>query len=150
MTTQREDTPQDGTATGKPLRVEMWVFFAVMLFFLIVGTSYAVVTGGESVGTWALLLLVGMYGMVGVYLFLVGRKVDPRPEDQPRADVEEHAGEVGVFSPHSWWPLVLGVGVTLVFGGVAMGWWLTGLGFVVSLVGLVGQTFEFSRGQHAH
>lgn len=150
MSSQREDTPREDTATGKPLRVEMWLFFAVMAFFLIVGIVYAAVTGGEPVGTWALLLLVGLYGMVGVYLFLVGRKVDPRPEDDPLADVDQHPGEIGVFAPHSWWPLVLGVAVTLVFGGVAMGWWITGLGFAVGLVGLVGHTYEFSRGQHAH
>ena len=31
---------------------------------------------------------------------------------------------------------MLGIAVTLVFGGVALGWWITGLGFVVGIFGV--------------
>lgn len=151
MSTEREHThAASSEESHKPLRVEMWIFLILGVFFLVVGAVYAIVTDGEPVGSWALLLLVGLYGMVGIYLFLVGRRVDRRPEDDPLAEVEDHAGEVGVYAPHSWWPLILGVAVTLVFAGVAVGWWMTGIGFAVGLVGLVGHTYEFSRGQHAH
>jgi hypothetical protein len=40
--------------------------------------------------------------------------------------------------------------VTLGFLGPAVGWWMTGLGLIVALVGLAGQMYEFNRGIHAH
>lgn len=134
----------------KPMRVEMWTFLAGVIFFLPVALIYGFWSGWEPVGTVALFLLVGLYGLAGGYLALVARRVDPRPEDNPTSDVDEHAGEIGVYSPHSWWPLVLGVAAALAFAGVAVGWWLFGIGLAVGVIGLVGQTFEFSRGPHAH
>ncbi len=149
----REDERAPGEPSEehpKPLRVEMGVFIIGVVFFLPVGVIYGITSRWEPVGTVSLLLLVGLYGLAGSYLWLVGRRVDPRPEDHPTMDVDEHAGEVGVFSPHSWWPLVLGVAVALVFAGIAVGWWMVGIGFAVGFIGLVGQTYEFSRGPHAH
>lgn len=134
----------------KPLRVEMLLFFTGVAFFLPVALIYGFTSGWEPVGSAGFLLLVGLYGLVGAYLWLTGRRVDPRPEDNPVSDVDEHAGEIGVYSPHSWWPLVLGVAAALVFAGVAIEWWIAGIGGVVAVIGLVGQTYEFSRGQHAH
>ncbi len=133
-----------------PLRVEMWTFLAGVVFFLIVALIYGVWSSWEPVGTVALLLLTGLYGLSGAYLAILARRVDPRPEDNPVSDVEDHAGEIGVFSPHSWWPLVLGIAAALAFAGIAVGWWMFGLGLVVAAIGLAGQTFEFSRGPHAH
>lgn len=143
-------TEQNERTSHKTLGVEKWLFLAGIAFFLPVGLVYGLVTDWEPVGSWTLLLLCGLYGMVGAYLWLLSRSVDPRPEDDPHADVEDHAGELGVYSPHSWWPLVAGVAVTLVFGGVAIGWWVTGIGVVVGIIAIVGFTYEFSRGQHAH
>ena len=142
----------DDEPMGKkpPLHVETILFAAAIVFFLPVGLIYGWVSGWEPVGSVSLLLLCGMFGLAGGYLWLLGRRVDPRPEDNPTANIEDRAGEVGVFSPHSWWPLVLGIAAALVFLGVAIGWWVTGIGVLVAVVGLIGQLFEFSRGQHAH
>nr|WP_324651399.1 cytochrome c oxidase subunit 4 [Georgenia sp. H159] len=132
------------------MRVEKWTFLAGVVFFLPVALLYGFWSSWEPVGTVALLLLVGLYGLAGGYLALLARRVDPRPEDNPTSDVDEHAGEMGVYSPHSWWPLVLGVAAALAFAGIAVGWWVFGIGVAVGVVGLIGQTFEFSRGPHAH
>ncbi|WP_127128003.1 cytochrome c oxidase subunit 4 [Georgenia sp. SYP-B2076] len=132
------------------MHVETILFGASVIFFLPVGLIYGYVADWEPVGTVSLLLLCGMFGLSGGYLWLLGRRVDPRPEDNPTANIEDRAGEVGVFSPHSWWPLVLGLGAALAFAGLALGYWVTGLGVLVAVIGLVGQLFEFSRGQHAH
>ncbi len=148
---ERDRAPGEPSAEHpKPLRVEMWTFIAGIAFFLPVSLIYGIWSDWEAVGTVALFLLVGLYGLTGFYLMLTGRRVDPRPEDNPTSDVQDHAGEIGVFSPHSWWPLVLGVGATLAFAGVAIGWWLFGIGLAVVALGLVGQVLEFSRGTHAH
>ena len=60
------------------------------------------------------------------------------------------AGDQGVFSPWSWWPLVIGAAAALVFAGLAVGWWLAAIGGGLAVIGLTGWVFEFSRGQHAH
>lgn len=135
----------------KPLSVEMWIFIIVgFAFFLPVGLIYGITSSWEPIGSVSLLLLVGLYGLSGSYLFLLRRRVDPRPEDNPLSDVDEHAGEIGVYAPHSWWPLVLGLATALAFAGIAIGWWMFGLGLALAIIGLIGQTYEFSRGQHAH
>jgi hypothetical protein len=36
------------------------------------------------------------------------------------------------------------------FLGLAVGWWVLYIGFILGVIGLVGWVFEFSRGQHAH
>lgn len=134
----------------KPLRTEAYLFAGSAGIFLVLGAIYAYLTQIEPVGVVALLLLGGLGGLVGVYLWVLGNRVDPRPEDNPLAEIEEGAGEIGVFSPWSWWPLVLGIAVALVFLGLALGFWISGIGAVVGVIGLVGLLFEFSRGQHAH
>ena len=148
---ERDRAPGEPSADHpKPMSVEKWTFALGMVFFLPVALIYGFWSGWEPVGSVALFLLVGLYGLSGLYLFLVARRVDPRPEDNPVSDVADHAGEIGVYAPHSWWPLVLGLAAALAFAGIAIGWWLFGLGLVVAAIGLVGQTYEFSRGQHAH
>lgn len=137
-------------ATPRPMRVEMLLFLLLALFFLPVTIFYGVMSDWEPIGVTALGLLVGLNLLVGAYLWLVSRRIDFRAEDDPLGEVADHAGEIGTFSPHTWWPLVLGVAATLVFLGVAVAWWVTGLGFVLAIIGLVGNTFEFSRGIHKH
>ena len=133
------------------MKTEVKVFAALVPFFLLVSAIYAYFTNfSEWVGIIGLFLTAMAAAWIAVYLWLQGRRTDPRPEDNPVSDVDEHAGELGVYSPHSWWPLVLGFAVALVFAGVAVGWWMVGIGFAVALIGLVGQTYEFSRGPHAH
>jgi hypothetical protein len=134
----------------RPMRVEVLLFSAWILFFIPVAIIYMWLSDAEPVGTVGLFLLGGMFAFSGGYLWLTARRIDQRPEDDPRGEIEDRAGEVGTFSPHSWAPLVIGIGTMLAFLGLAFGWWLTGIGAVVALVGLAGQLTEFSRGQHKH
>ncbi|MFC7406066.1 cytochrome c oxidase subunit 4 [Georgenia alba] len=135
---------------SKPLAIEAWLFLAGVFAFIPVAVIYGFVADWEPVGTTGLFLLAALSALAGGYLWITGRRIDMRPEDNPTADIDERAGEVGVFSPHSWWPLVLGIATTLGFLGLAIGWWMVGLGMFIGLVGLVGLLFEFYRGQHAH
>ncbi len=147
----QESQPEESGKTRRPMSVEMWSFLGLAGFFIPVTVLYAVWSDFEPVGTTALLLLVGMWGMVGFFLSLQSRKVDPRPEDDPAARIEDHpTNDYGFFAPFSWWPFVLGIAVTLVFLGLAAGWWIFGLGLALAVVGVVGHAFEFNRGPHAH
>lgn len=141
------DLPHGGR---KPLRTEALLFVGAAVLFAVIAVIYGLLTTWEPVGSTALFLLAGLGGLTGIYLLVLGNRIDPRPEDDPFADIEDGAGEVGVFSPWSWWPLVLGIAVALLFLGLAVGAWVAALGAVLGIIGLVGQIYEFSRGQHAH
>ncbi len=132
------------------MNVTIKLFGAGVLFFLPVGLIYALWSQFEPVGSLAIPLLGGLVGMIAAYLALVARRVDPGPEDDPEGEIEDGAGDQGVYSPWSWWPLVLGAAAAIAFAGLAVGWWLFYLGGALGVIGLVGWVFEFSRGQHAH
>ena len=133
------------------MKVETWLFGAGVLFFAPVGIVYGVLTSWqEPVGPVALLLTGGLAVLIGLYLFLTSRRIDPRPEDDPTAPIEAAAGEYGFFSPHSWWPLPLAAAAATMFLGLAVGWWLVWIGAGFGALALVGWVFEYWRGAHAH
>lgn len=155
MTTEHAGGPQRPHQPSKRTRpamfVETMLFFGLVAFFVIVGVAYGMLTGwAEPVGAVALLLVAALCGLVGFFFWMIGRRMTPRLEDDPLATIAQGAGEYGEFSPHSWWPLVLGLAAAIVFLGVAVGWWICVFGVVLGIIGLVGLLFEFSRGQHAH
>ncbi len=132
------------------MKFEARIFLYLTPFFLAVSAWYGWWSEFEPVGTLALLLVAGLVGMIGAYLAHVARNIDTRPEDDPYGEIEQGAGEQGVFSPGSWWPVACAAAAAVVFLGLAVGWWLVGVGCVLGLIALVGWVFEFSRGQHAH
>ncbi|HTU09136.1 MAG TPA: cytochrome c oxidase subunit 4, partial [Trebonia sp.] len=74
----------------------------------------------------------------------------PRPEDNPEGEIVEGTGEVGFFSPHSWWPLFLGFSGAVAFVGVAFGWWMVLIGMLMVLFSSIGFVFEYYRGHYSH
>ena len=155
MTTQQTAGPdrniKASSKTRPPMFLETVVFGAGVPVFTAIAIIYGFLTEfTEPVGFIGLLLLAGLAGLVAFFLFVTGRTIDARPEDDPLGTIESAAGEYGEFSPHSWWPFVLGLGAAVTFFGVAVGWWVSGIGAVIGAIGLVGLIFEFSRGQHAH
>ena len=83
-------------------------------------------------------------------MLFTGRRLPRRPEDDPAGEIEEGAGEFGFFSPHSWWPLFVGLAAATVALGVAFGWWLFLIGALALLLSVVGFVFEYYRGHYAH
>jgi Cytochrome c oxidase subunit IV len=154
MTQQTAGPDRKVKASSKsrpPMFLETVVFGAGVPVFVALAIIYGLLTNfTEPVGFIGLLLLGGLAGLVGFFLFITGRTIDARPEDDPLGTIESAAGEYGEFSPHSWWPFVLGLGAATVFFGVAVGWWISGVGAIIGAIGLIGLIFEFSRGQHAH
>jgi len=132
------------------VKIETNLFFWLAPFFLVVTAVYALMSDFEPVGSVCLLLLVGLSGMIAAYLRVTARQMDARPEDDPHGEIEQGAGDQGIFAPWSWWPLVLAFAASICFLGLAVGWWVFYIGAAVSVIALVGWVFEFSRGQHAH
>jgi len=133
------------------VKIETTLFGAGVFFFIPLAIIYGIVTSWhEPVGASALFLTGGLALLIGLFLWITSRRIDPRPEDDASADISEGAGEQGVFAPYSWWPLPVGVAAALVFAGLALGWWLVGIGIVFGAIALVGWVYEFYRGEHAH
>ncbi|QCB93398.1 cytochrome c oxidase subunit 4 [Cellulomonas shaoxiangyii] len=132
------------------MKFEARLFLYGVMFFIPVGLIYAFWSGGEPVGTVGIPLVGGLVGMIGGYLALLARRIDARPEDDELGEIEQGAGNQGVFSPWSWWPLVIGLAAAVAFLAMAVGWWLMVPAVALGAIGLVGWVFEFSRGQHAH
>lgn len=133
------------------MKTETTLFGAGVFFFAPLAVVYGIVTTwNEPVGTSALFLTAGLALLIGLFLWITSRRIDPRPEDDGSADISEGAGEQGVFPPFSWWPLPLAAAAALAFTGLAVGWWLVGIATVVGAIALVGWVFEFYRGEHAH
>ncbi len=133
------------------MTVEKWLFSAGAIVFIPIGLIYGWLTKWhEPVGAAGILLTGGLAAMIGGYLFVTARRLDPRPEDNPYARVQDHEGEQGFFSPWSWWPLPLAASAALVFLGVAVGWWVSIIGAGIGVLALVGWVYEYYRGAHAH
>ena len=71
-------------------------------------------------------------------------------EDDKDAEIIDGAGEIGFYSPHSWWPLALAASCAVAFVGLPIGWWLVILGGLLSLLSVVGWVFEYYRGEFKH
>ncbi|MEL7974703.1 cytochrome c oxidase subunit 4 [Isoptericola sp. F-RaC21] len=133
------------------MKIEIKLFLFLAPFFVLVGVIYGFVTHfQEPVGFLGIPLVGALVAMVGAYLALTARRIDPRPEDDEEGEIEQGAGDQGVYSPWSWWPLVIAGAAAIAFLGLAVGWWVLYIGFILGVIGLVGWVFEFSRGQHAH
>lgn len=132
------------------MKVEFKLFAVIGVFFVVVGVVYGVVTDwSEPVGPFGLLLCAALSALIGFYLWETGRKLDPRPEDDPSAPISAAEGEYGFFSPHSWWPLPLAASAAIVFLGLAVGWWLFIIGMCLATLATIGWTYEYFRGDHA-
>ncbi len=74
-----------------------------------------------------------------------------QPIAKPRKAVAaEGTGEQGFFSPHSWWPLFLGLSAATAFLGFAIGWWLFLIGMLFTVFAAIGFVFEYYRGNFSH
>lgn len=131
------------------MKVEAWTFGGLGIFFFITSFVYWFMSH-EPAGTAALIMTDLLVFMIGGYLALISRKMDPRPEDRKDGEIPEGAGELGFFPPHSLWPLLCALTFALVILGPVFGWWLTGLGFGFGAFAVMGWVFEYYRGEHAH
>ena len=132
------------------MKIETMVFGIGVFFFTPIAVIYGLLSNWEWVGTVGLFLLVGLSALTASYLWITGRRIDERPEDNPQGEIPEGAGEQGMFSPHSWWPLPLALSGAIVFSGLAFGWWMVYVGIALGAVSLVGWVYEYYRGAHAH
>jgi hypothetical protein len=131
------------------VKAEAWIFGALTIFCALVTPVYWFMSK-DPTGTTALILTFFLVLMIGGYLALIARRIDPRPEDKAEGEIAEGAGELGFFPPQSKWPLFVAMTFCLVILGPVFGWWLMVLGFLFGAYTLTGLVYEYYRGDHAH
>ncbi|MGH4010772.1 MAG: cytochrome c oxidase subunit 4 [Pseudonocardiaceae bacterium] len=129
------------------MRVEARIFEINTAFFFLSAVVYGLWSAGEPVGTTALILTGGLTLILGTYFRFVSRRVRMRPEDNVDAEVSDGAGELGFFSPGSYWPVAMALAASVVGFALAFNqWWLVTIGMVVVLLTVGGLVFEYHTG----
>ena len=131
------------------MKVEGYLFIGCAAFFAASDVVYWHYSK-DPTGSTALALAVGLAFLTGFYILFTGRRLPPRPEDRSDAEISEGTGELGFFSPHSWWPLITGMSAAVAALGAAVGWWLFLIGMLFVLLSAIGFVFEYYRGSYAH
>ena len=125
------------------MKTESRIFEILTIFFFVVAIIYLVIAK-EPAGTAALFLTGGLSLIVGTYFRFVSRRLELRPEDNPGAEVSDGAGDVGFFSPGSYWPFGLALSVALVAISMAyMYFWALTISAVILLISIGGLIFEY-------
>ena len=134
------------------MKTEYKIFVGVAGFLFAAATVYGIWThqasgGVEWIGTVALILSGLLCSMCGGFFWFVARRIDLRPEDRPDGEIAEGAGEIGFFSPGSYWPFGLALAAaTAGMGLVFWMWWLIALGLLMVIFAACGLLFEYYTG----
>jgi hypothetical protein len=139
------------------MHIEARLFEFLTAFFALVAVVYGVLTalyakgGIEWAGLTALVLTTGLTLITGTFFRFVARRLDTRPEDYEDAEIADGAGELGFFSPGSWWPLLIALSASVTAVATAL-WlpWLLVAGVVFVLASVSGLVFEYYIGPEKH
>ena len=132
------------------MKVEALIFNLVAVFCIAAAVVYGF-WSNEPIGTTALALSAGLTSLIGGFFWFVSRRIDARPEDTKDAEIADGAGELGFFSPASYWPFGLALSAGLM--GLALAFyypWLIAIAATALLITIGGLLFEYYVGQNAH
>ena len=123
-----------------------WKLFGGLSVFYVLMTIIYWQVGGEPVGIGGMLLASCLAGMVGFYVWFTQKRIGVTlPEDNLTALIEDGAGELGFYSPHSWWPLPVALSACAMGLGLAIGWWLTLIGLGSLIISVIGMVTEYEK-----
>ncbi|HEU0100753.1 MAG TPA: cytochrome c oxidase subunit 4 [Mycobacteriales bacterium] len=122
------------------------LLFALYAMFLVMASAVYWLLSFDPTGTTCILLSGGLAFIVGYYLMFTARRMEARPEDRADAEISEGAGEMGFFSPHSWWPIYTAGAFSVTIIGLVFGPWLVLIGLAFLAVTVSGFLFEYYVG----
>jgi len=84
--------------------------------------------------------------MVGFYVWFTQRRIGQiLPEDNLTALISDGAGELGLYSPHSWWPLPVALSMCALTLSLIIGWWLTVISLGALVISIIGMVTEYEK-----
>ena len=123
-----------------------WKLFGGLAVFYAIVTVVYVLIGGEPLGISGLLLSACLAGMIGFYVWFTQKRIGVElPEDNLTAEISDGAGELGFFSPHSWWPLPTGMSAVAAGLGLIIGWWFTLIAVTALIISVIGWVTEYEK-----
>jgi hypothetical protein len=146
------------------VRVNANLFWILGAFFLVSAAGYTVWSmidfantptqieplthqGVEWVGTVGITLGAVLSFFLAFYITITRRaQGGVLPEDSQTAGIDDGDPEIGQFSPWSWWPMFLALGLALMFLGLAIGTWITFIGGPLAAIAIIGWQYEYYRG----
>ena len=131
------------------MKIEGLLFAMGAVFYAVVAAIYWYFSR-DVIGTTALALTGALAFLVAFYVLYTSKRVYPRPEDRLNGDIEEADPEYGFFSPHSWWPLAIGISAAIIGVGLIFAVWIIVFGVFMLFMSLFGWMFEYYRGEFAH
>jgi ABC-type maltose transport system permease subunit len=138
------------------MKIEAKLFELLTVFFVLVGIIYIIFTkisraGLEWAGITAIALSAGLTLIIGTYFRFVARRIDTRPEDYEEAEIIDGAGDLGFFSPGSFWPIAIAAAAVVVAIGFAFfQLWMIAFGVLCVLIAVGGLVFEYHVGPEKH
>jgi hypothetical protein len=121
------------------------LFTGLSVFYVLMSVVYWYV-GGEAVGITGMLLAACLAGMVGFYVWFTQKRIGKlMPSDNLTAEISDGAGELGFYSPHSWWPLPVALAAVAMGMGLIIGWWLTVIAVTALFFGIIGWVTEYEK-----
>ena len=121
------------------------LFVGLSVFYVIMAVVYYAV-GGEAVGITGMILAACLAGMVGFYVWFTQKRIGfDIPSDDLNAEIADDAGELGFYSPHSWWPLPVAASAIAMGFGLIIGWWLTVIALVALVISVIGWVTEYEK-----
>jgi len=127
-----------------------WQLFGGLAFFYAVLAIVYWQVGGEAVGMTAIALSAGLAGLVGFYMWYSARAMGGvLPEDNEVSEIADGAGDLGFYSPHSWWPLLVALSACGAGLGLIIGWWLTLIALGALIFSVIGFVTEYERPTHS-
>ena len=132
------------------MRVETKLFLYLFVFFVPVTLIYGFWSKWqEPIGLTALVLTALLFALSGFYLWMTGKKLPLRPEDNVTGEIEDAEGNYGYFVASSWTPLWLAGAGAIMFAGLAIGWWLFIIGAFFGVVATCLWVFESFSGEYS-
>ena len=128
-----------------------WIlFFGIGIFYSSMATIYASI-GGDPAGIACLILSSALALLVAFYVWFTQKKIGAvLPEDNLDAEIADGAGELGFYSPHSWWPLAVASCTIMAGLGLIIGWWLTAIAAGLLIVSIIGFVTEYEKPGISH
>lgn len=123
-----------------------WKLFGGLSVFYVIMTVIYWQVGGEEVGIAGMLLSACLAGMVGFYVWFTQKRIGVTlPEDNLTAEISDGAGELGFYSPHSWWPLPVALSACALGLGLLIGWWLSLIALGALMISIIGMVTEYEK-----